>query len=193
MKRRCKGTSKNPNDRIYASVKIYSPWVSSFHRFMIDVGPRPTKLHTLDRYPDQSGNYTPGNVRWATKSEQSVNRRSTRILTFMGRSLPLSYWAKELGLDRHLIERRLKEGLSVDQVLAPGPDQPVTLGFTDGLVRGKKLNSDQVSVILSKAANGDSNLTELGREFGVAPTSILNLTRKFGVVVKKRYTQVRTP
>lgn len=191
MRQRCKGTSTNPNDRAYASVKIHPSWVN-FHCFMLDIGPRPTRKHTLDRYPDQSGDYVPGNVRWATKSEQSVNRKSTKLLTFSGRTLPISYWAKELGLDRRLIKRRLQDGLSVDQALSLEPDPPATLGFTDGLVKGKKLNADQVSTILGKAKNGDSNLTELGREFGVAPTSILNLTRKFGVVVKKRYTQVRS-
>jgi len=193
MRQRCKGTSKNPNDRIYSSVRIHPPWVHSFHHFMSDVGPRPTSNHTLDRYPDQSGDYIPGNVRWATKSEQSINRKSTRLLTFNGRTLPLSYWAKEMGLDRRLIERRLKGGMSIDQALTLEPGQPATLGFISGLVEGKKLSSDQVSVILAKAKTGDSNLTELGREFGVAPTSILNLTRKFGVVVKKRYTRIRTP
>ncbi len=38
------------------------------------LGPRPDGM-TLDRWPDNNGNYEPGNVRWATQSEQLRNRR----------------------------------------------------------------------------------------------------------------------
>ncbi len=57
-------------------VLVYEPWVTSFEKFLKYVGPKPSPKHSLDRYPDPAGDYQPGNVRWATASQQRTNRRA---------------------------------------------------------------------------------------------------------------------
>jgi hypothetical protein len=53
-----------------------------------EIGPRPEGvsesgrvLYSLDRWPDNDGNYEPGNVRWSTMSEQVLNQRKVSRMT----------------------------------------------------------------------------------------------------------------
>lgn len=57
------------------------PWRESFRTFFEYVGKRPSRNHSLDRYPDKDGDYEPGNVRWATAKQQSRNTRRNIILS----------------------------------------------------------------------------------------------------------------
>nr|ABN71535.1 conserved hypothetical protein [uncultured bacterium] len=55
-------------------ITVCPEWLVSFTRFLDDVGPRPSRHHSIDR-KNNDGPYAPDNVRWATKSEQALNRR----------------------------------------------------------------------------------------------------------------------
>lgn len=89
-------------------ITVCDQWLS-FEQFLADMGERPAGK-TLDRYPNNSGNYESGNCRWATRKEQSLNRRTTRMLTHDGKTLCARDWARELGMSQMTFLRRLNSG-----------------------------------------------------------------------------------
>lgn len=71
---------------------------------------------TIDRI-DNNGNYCPENCRWISNSKQQLNKRTNRIVTHNGRSMPLSEWAKITGLKWKTLQGRLDSGWPTDKAL----------------------------------------------------------------------------
>lgn len=75
MKSRC----SNPRHRGFKDyggrgISVCDRW-QVFENFLADMGPRPSDGHSIDRYPNNDGNYEPENCRWATAKQQIDNRR----------------------------------------------------------------------------------------------------------------------
>lgn len=78
-------------------IAICQRWRDSFVAFLSDMGNRPSQDHSLER-KNTNGNYDPENCVWATKLEQSNNRRNNRILEVSGKTITLSQAAKILSI-----------------------------------------------------------------------------------------------
>lgn len=89
-------------------IKICSRW-DSFENFLADMGPCPSAKHSIDRFPDNNGNYEPGNCRWATDREQCNNKRNNRVIEFRGKRQTAAQWAEELGINVETLYCRLNK------------------------------------------------------------------------------------
>lgn len=98
-------------------IRVCDRWRESFANFLADMGPRPSREHSIDRI-DNSKNYEPTNCRWATRVEQMRNMRRNRWIEFRGETLLISDWAKRLNVPCHTITMRLSRGWSVERALS---------------------------------------------------------------------------
>jgi hypothetical protein len=78
MKSRC----YNPKNTYYEyyggrGITICDRWLKSFSAFYEDMGQKPSPKHSIDRI-NPNGNYEPENCRWATNTEQILNRRMNK-------------------------------------------------------------------------------------------------------------------
>lgn len=127
MKTRC----LNKNCKGYPSyggrgISICDRWLNSFVSFMEDMGERPEGT-SLDRYPDNNGNYEPSNCRWATSSQQSRNKRTSLVAVVGGEQTHLVDVAAQAGLGTGTLYSRVFKNpdltfdvIAEDAVLRPG-------------------------------------------------------------------------
>lgn len=114
MRSRCRKTNKTNFARYYArGIKVCERW-QSFENFYADMGEHPPGL-TLERI-DNDGDYTPENCRWATVSEQAMNRHTTKFVTIEGETHKAFDLAKIAGVKADTIVARAAAGLPFHKV-----------------------------------------------------------------------------
>lgn len=149
MKRRC----HSPKDPAFANyggrgIVMCYRWRYSFDNFIADMGPRPSKLHSIER-KDNNGPYSPWNCMWGTNHQQSRNKRSNRYLTFDGRTMVMKDWADEVGIDWKTLANRLKMGWTLADALTKSGN----IAQNDPRTR---LNPEAAKVIRWEVAKGTS-------------------------------------
>ncbi len=134
-------------------------WWLRFEHFIADVGPRPSPSHSLDRYPDNNGDYRPGNTRWATRDQQQANTRKTRYVIFNGKRVPFCTAYQVLGISKNAALGRIKLGWTAQQAI----DRPL---------RRKKSIPAKIRAKI-RAATGSQDA--IAARFGVAQSSVSSI------------------
>lgn len=165
MKTRCLNP-KVKEFRLYGGrgITVCERWSTSFADFLSDMGPRPSKSHSIERI-DVNGNYEPQNCFWATRQQQSRNKRNTKLVTYNGVTKPLVGWSDELGISMKTLWVRLKMNWDIERAFT----RPVSPGPTIGERRKSfKLTPEQVKAILVSTSSSG----ELARQLGVNKSTI---------------------
>lgn len=97
-------------------IKVCERW-QAFENFLADMGLKPSGAQ-LDRYPNNDGNYEPGNCRWASPSQNANNRRCSRVIEHAGERMTLIQWARRTGIPRDTLASRLSSGWETSKALS---------------------------------------------------------------------------
>lgn len=84
-------------------------WIESFEKFYTDMGPRPSKKHTVERV-DNSRGYWPDNCIWANRTVQNRNKRNNIVCFYGNKKYCLAELCTFLNLNYSTVYMRLKRG-----------------------------------------------------------------------------------
>ncbi len=81
-------------------IKVSDDW-HIFEKYIMDIGERPSKIHTIDRI-NNDGNYCKENFKWSTPRQQSNNRSNNKYIFFNGEKFTLSQMAQKLNIRKNV-------------------------------------------------------------------------------------------
>ncbi len=169
MRARCNDPKhKGYKDYGARGITVCPEWDHShgFKAFLEHVGPRPSNDHSIDRIENSLG-YEPGNVKWATRSEQNRNKRTNVTLTAFGETMCVAAWAEKLSISEHTIWGRLKANLPVEEVLSP--ERRVWRR------QGERF----------EAFGKSQTLKEWGKEYGIKPDTLFARMKRSGATLEQ--------
>lgn len=156
MRKRC----LNPRLKCFKNyggrgISVCARWLRSFDDFLADVGLRPGPQYSVDRIDNNRG-YEPGNVRWATRTQQCRNKRTNVVVDALGKRMLLFDWEQETGIGYRTILGRLQRGWTSGNTVSA----PIGEGWGKGNQR-----------LITH--NGESrNLVEWAAHLGITSTSL---------------------
>jgi hypothetical protein len=117
IKNRCYNTSfKQYADYGGRGITVCDEWRNSFETFYRDMGPKPSNEHSIERRKNNKG-YSKDNCYWATKEEQSNNRRSNRLFEIDGVTKSLTEWCISYKQNYTLVYWRINSGWRIREAL----------------------------------------------------------------------------
>lgn len=108
IKRRCNPDSDKTNNYGRRGITLSEAWYS-FERFYEDMGPRPSKSHSVERLDNNKG-YSKENCTWATRRQQQNNKRNTLFTVINGETIPLAEAARTLGVTYNSLASKARAG-----------------------------------------------------------------------------------
>lgn len=122
-----KSRCTNPNNMQYhryggAGITFCERWLNDFATFYADMGPRPSRRHSLDRRDGTKG-YEPGNCRWATREVQNNNKRTNHFVDYAGRRLTIAQAVRAAGnvVNSSTANGRIQRGWDVARAVETPP------------------------------------------------------------------------
>lgn len=117
MKQRC----YNPKNHAYRNygargIKLCTEWYDDFMSFFTwSMSHGYADNLTIARIDVNKG-YSPDNCRWISLTEQQTNRRTTRLITYRGKTQSLKDWAIEKNMNYDKLRWRLDNWENLDKV-----------------------------------------------------------------------------
>lgn len=122
MKYRTKSENCQKNYRS-KGIKVCKEW-QSFENFYKDMSATYRKNLTLDRIDNDKG-YSKENCRWATRKEQSRNRRNAKKYHYKGESMYLVDFAKKYKINYTALKARVQKlKMTIDRAIEMGDTKP---------------------------------------------------------------------
>lgn len=116
----------NPKNKDYKNyggrgITVCDLWRDSFEAFYMMMGPKPSPDYTIERV-DYNKGYEPGNCTWASREDQTRNKRDNIHVELFGDRLTVSQWGRDerTPVDAQTIYKRIARGWDpVEAVTTP--------------------------------------------------------------------------
>lgn len=164
MKQRClnPGDKRNAKHYLEKGITICDRWIKSFVNFYNDMGVKPDPNFTIERI-DRTGNYEPGNCKWASNHEQQRNKSTNIYVEIDGQRILLKDYAPVIGLPYDTLGHRYRKGLRGEQLFSP--------------IQQNKVRIKQ-PLRYFKIPHGNMTISEISKQYGISKDCLRKRVRR---------------